>query len=100
MPDLPAMLRVAGRVCVVVGGGPVAARRAKALAEAGALVRVIAPKVDAAIQELDVTIEPRPYRSGDLEDAFLVVVATDDAKLNAAVATDAHRIGALVNRAD
>ena len=100
MPDLPIMLRVSGRRCVVVGGGPVAHRRAKAIVHAGGAVTVIAPRVDAAMQTLDVQIERRPYESEDLVGMFLVVVATDDPEINRAVAADARRLGVLLNRAD
>ena len=42
-PSYPLTLRVAGRRCVVVGAGPVGARRARSLVEAGAQVVVVAP---------------------------------------------------------
>ncbi|MBD7979895.1 uroporphyrinogen-III C-methyltransferase [Oerskovia merdavium] len=41
----PLGLRIAGRPVVVVGGGPVAARRTRSLVGAGAQVRVVAPEV-------------------------------------------------------
>ena len=39
----PLLLDLTGRRAVVVGGGPVAARRARGLLDAGATVEVIAP---------------------------------------------------------
>ena len=45
----PLMLDLTGRRAVVVGGGRVALRRAQALLAAGALVHVIAPRVDPAL---------------------------------------------------
>ena len=39
----PTALRLLGRPVLVVGGGPVAARRAKGLLDAGARVTVVAP---------------------------------------------------------
>src|SRR5205085_12486991 len=44
MADLPVMLRVAGRRCVIDGRGAVSTRRARALLDAGAMVTVIAPE--------------------------------------------------------
>ena len=46
MPDLPVMLRIEGKRCVIVGGGPVARRRAAALLEAGGRVTVVSPQID------------------------------------------------------
>jgi precorrin-2 dehydrogenase / sirohydrochlorin ferrochelatase len=100
MAELPVMLRVVGRRCVIVGGGAVALRRARALLEAGAEVRVVAPRVDAELQTLPVGVEQRPYRRGDLAGALLAVAATDDPAVNAAVAAEAREAGVLVNRAD
>lgn len=100
MAGLPAVLNVAGRACVVVGAGPVAVRRTKALRDAGAVVRVIAPRVEPDFDELDVQVERRGYQTGDLAQAFLVVVATDDPAVNAAVAAEAKAAGVLVNRTE
>ena len=41
----PLLLDLAGRATLVVGGGPVAARRAAGLVAAGARVTVIAPAI-------------------------------------------------------
>ena len=42
MPDYPILLSLDGRLCVVVGGGPVGRRKAGGLRAAGARVRLIA----------------------------------------------------------
>jgi uroporphyrin-III C-methyltransferase / precorrin-2 dehydrogenase / sirohydrochlorin ferrochelatase len=82
---------MAGKAAVIIGGGAVAARRARALAEAGALVTVIAPDVDDAIATLGVTVRRRRYRDGDLAGAWLAHAATGDPAVNAAVAAEADR---------
>ncbi len=56
----PVSLDVAGRACLVVGGGPVAARKARSLLDCGAIVTVVAPDVCAAMAELDVTHHRAP----------------------------------------
>ena len=99
MNDLPVMLRVRGRRCVIVGGGAVAVRRAGALSEAGAAVTVIAPRIDARMPA-EVEQVTRPYQADDLADALLVVIATDDRAVNEQVAADAARLKVLTNRAD
>jgi len=99
------MLNVGGRAALVVGGGPVAARRAAALAEAGAWVRVVAREVGEAAREVAgryerIAVSARAFEPGDCEGAFVVVAATDDAGVNEFVASSARAAGALVNRAD
>ncbi len=76
MTMYPVILQVAGRRCLVVGGGRVALRKVAGLVGAGAVVTVIAPSVDPQIDELDVAIERRPYRTGDVEGFRLVITAT------------------------
>jgi uroporphyrin-III C-methyltransferase / precorrin-2 dehydrogenase / sirohydrochlorin ferrochelatase len=91
MSGYPVELELAGRVVVVVGGGAVALRRARALVEAGARVTVIAPDVASELAALPVTLRRRRYRAGDLDGAWLVHAATDDPAVNAAVAAAADR---------
>lgn len=86
----PLGLRVAGRLVVVVGGGPVAARRVRGLVAAGAQVRVVAPSAVPEIAEADVELVLRDYRAGDLDGAWLVHTATGDAAVDARVAADAE----------
>jgi uroporphyrin-III C-methyltransferase/precorrin-2 dehydrogenase/sirohydrochlorin ferrochelatase len=83
-------LDLTGRRVVVAGGGPVAARRAIALARDGAVVTVVAPQlcedlVD-ALTEGTVTWVDREVEETDLEQAWLVHAATDDRVVNARVA--------------
>lgn len=97
---IPVMLEVAGRRCVVVGAGPVGARRARSLAEAGARVVVVALQVHPSVRLAGVQVEQRAFEPSDLDGALLVVVATDVAEINDAVAEAAAERGVLVNRAD
>jgi len=90
--------------CLVIGGGSVAWRKIAALSEAGAAVIVIAPQV---LPEIRAGIEgggiewlQRDYRPGDLEGAFLVISATDDAGVNRSVWEEAEQRGCLVNVVD
>jgi uroporphyrin-III C-methyltransferase/precorrin-2 dehydrogenase/sirohydrochlorin ferrochelatase len=100
----PLFLQLSGRRCVVVGGGPVAARRALAMAQTGALVQVVAPWAtedicDAAASG-HLTWTQREYETGDLSGAWLVQTATGDPKVDAAVATDAEAARIWCVRAD
>ena len=99
-----AFLDVTGRRCVVVGGGPVAERKMRALVESGASVTIVAPAVtpaiDAAAEAGEIVVRRRPFQPEDVDGAFLVFAATDVAEVNAAVLREARRVAALVNAAD
>jgi len=95
---LPVFLRVAGRPCLVVGGGVVAARKLPALARAGARVTVIAPDLHpdlvAVLRSCGAVHRQREFRDSDIEDQALVVAATGSVAVNDRVAAlaDARRI--------
>lgn len=100
----PVLLGVAGRRVVVVGGGPVAARRAAALADADADVLVVAPFLCEPLADLVAAgrarWRPRDYAAGDLQDAWLVHTATGDREVDDAVAADADAARLWCVRAD
>lgn len=79
-----------GREVLVVGGGAVALRKAGALLEAGARVRLGAPELIPALAAwaAEGRIEHRPGRFVDewLDGTWLAIAATDDAAVNRAVA--------------
>lgn len=93
-----------GRLVVVVGGGAVASRKIEDLLAADARVAVVAPRACERIRDLANAGRIRArwgaYESADLEDAFLVVAATDDEAVNARVSSDAQARGLLVNVVD
>jgi uroporphyrin-III C-methyltransferase / precorrin-2 dehydrogenase / sirohydrochlorin ferrochelatase len=100
MTFYPVELDLRDRLTVMVGGGAVALRRARALVESGARVVVVAPSVADGFAELPVQIRRRRYRHGDLAGAWLAHAATSDPAVNAAVAADAERAGIWCVRAD
>jgi siroheme synthase-like protein len=100
----PVNLLVTDRRCVVVGAGRIAARKIEPLLEAGADVTVVAPDVGEAVRvwagEGRIRLVERPFTDADVDDAWLVITATDDPAVNRAVfeAGEARRI--FVNSAD
>lgn len=100
----PLLLDVCAKRVVVVGGGPVAARRAALLAEAGADLHVVAPFVCEPMADLIAAGQacwlPRDYIEGDVDDAWLVHTATGDEHVDAAVAQAATRHRVWCVRAD
>jgi len=96
----PVNLDLIGRTILIVGGGAVAARKARGLIEAGAgRVRCVAP---AFCDELPAQVDrvPGVYCPDHLAGAALVFAATDRAEVNDAVVRDARARNLLVNRAD
>lgn len=100
-PFLPLFIDAQGLPCLVVGAGEVAARKARALLQAGARLTVVAPACGAAMRELreihPMTWHARGYQPEDLRDPRLVVAATDDEALNSTLAHEARRRGLWVN---
>lgn len=88
---------------VIVGAGTVAARKARALYEAGAVIRIIAPSISPELQSLSldrakISILVRDYAGReDLRDADLVLAATSSRNANETIAADARSLHRLVN---
>lgn len=93
-------MNLAGRRCVIVGGGEVAARKARKLLQAGAEVIVVSPEIGPGIGDLGVEFHRRAYRDGDLEGVRLAFAATDSREVNAAVVREGRERGVPVNVAD
>ena len=104
MSYYPINVRIAKRLCLVIGGGAVALRKVKGLLQAGARVRVISPEVVPELQSLSDSqkIEwlRRGYVEGDLRGAFLAFAGTDDRSVQAMVMREAEKTSVLINSAD
>ena len=104
IPGYPVNLVVAGRRCVVVGAGRIAARKIDALLAAGAAVHVVAPAVGPEVRAWSdagrLTLAERPFTPTDLDAAWLATTATGDPAVDRAVfeAGEARRL--WVNSAD
>jgi precorrin-2 dehydrogenase/sirohydrochlorin ferrochelatase len=101
----PALVDLTGKKVVVIGGGKVGERKVGPLLSAGASVTVVAPEMSARIaqwvEEGKITCRLRSYQPEDIEDdAFMVMVATDDHPLNARIAEAVSGRACLVNVAD
>jgi siroheme synthase-like protein len=100
----PVNLIVAGRRCVVVGAGRIAARKIDALLAAGADVHVVAPKLSEPVREWRderrITVDERGFVASDLDDAWLATAATDDPVVNHAVFEAGADRRVWVNSAD
>lgn len=100
----PLGLRLAGRRVLVVGGGVLATRRVAGLLDAGARVDVVSPVVTPALQDLAdagrVGWHGRAFEPSDVDDAWLVLAATNDAAVNAQVSARCDALRVFCVRAD
>ncbi len=104
MDFLPLCFSVRGWRCLIVGGGGVALRKAQLLARGGAVVDVVAPRIDARLKSLveqcGGSLQLREYREGDIQGQALVVAACDAAAVNQEVARQARQGAIAVNVVD
>ena len=104
MDLLPIFLNIKNKKCVVVGGGEVAFRKATLLLRAGADLHIVAPLVSDELRKLrvdrDCTITLKKFEEADLNDAILVVAATDDLEINERVSVIASKLNIPVNVVD
>ncbi len=100
----PVCLNITDRLCVVVGGGTVAARKVRGLLAAGARVRIISPKLSLYLQQLVAKTQVewinRQYHTGDLANAWLVFAATDNPEVQQRILLEAEQTGQPVNVVD
>ena len=100
----PAFLSLQGKVCAVVGGGNVAARKVRSLLATGASIIVISPLLHTELQALlshsSIHFISGEYAAEQLDNAQLVFAATNNPEVNQRIAEDAHARGIWVNVAD
>jgi precorrin-2 dehydrogenase/sirohydrochlorin ferrochelatase len=104
MGYLPIFLDVGGRQCVVIGSGPSAGARIRALLEAGAMVTVVsreaADRMDLGDEGSRVRLLTRSYQYGDLCGSSLVYITDGDAELVDRAAGEARERGVPLNVVD
>lgn len=106
MNDLfPIFVKLKGRRVLVVGGGKMAALRAKQLLRAGAAVTVVTPEANPEMESLAaagaVELLRREFARGDLaKPCWMAIAATDDAEVQQAVSEEAERCGIFCNIVD
>ena len=100
-PLYPVNLSLAGRRCLVVGGGPVALSKTRELVVCGAQIDVVAPEILDEFEFLEgVICHKRPYVAGEVADYRLVITATSDPEVNRQVFVEGESCGVWVNSAD
>ncbi len=105
MSYYPVNLNIEKKKCVVVGGGKVATRKAKKLMECGATVFIISPVFSKTLVDFSKTTDrmhlfKKKYEPCDLDEAFIVIAATNSKKTNLKINQDAKKRLILLNIAD
>lgn len=100
----PLHVALHGRGCLVVGGGPIAARKVEALLLSGASVTVVAPALGADLEALRGTGRfsylAQEFSPELIATNFLIIAATDRIAINRTVAAAANAHNRLVNVVD
>ena len=104
MDYFPIFMSLRGQPCLVVGGGVVAMRKARALVRSGAALRVVAPVIDQGLRQLAEDsggeVLQREFEAADLQNVRLVIAATDSEPVNEWVSRAAQQLGLPVNVVD
>jgi len=104
MAKYPIFLELSGRRVVVVGAGPVAARKAQALLAAGARLVVVAEHIDDTLTTLcqgtNAELIKSRYSKDYLAGAVLAIAATNNPKLNKRIYKDCQELEVLCNVVD
>lgn len=103
MPLIPLMFDISDKQVVVIGGGKVAERRVKTLAQYTKHILIISPTLTNVLEELfeNSVIKwfKREFRAEDVQTASLIIVATNDSEANKRV-LQAKPQHALINYAE
>lgn len=100
----PVMMNIEGAPALVVGGGPIAARKAEGLLDYGARVSMVAREASPDVRRLHdegrVQLHERPFADADLDEPVIVYAATNDRALHEHIKTECDRRRILCNVVD
>lgn len=100
----PILMKLDDRLCLVVGGGQVAGRKASSLIQAGASVRIVAPKIS---EEIKAVVDSdkaewlqEEFKPEHLDGIFLAIASTDNERVNKTIYDQAVKRAIPVNIVD
>ena len=100
MGYFPFYIDIENKNCVIVGGGKIALHKLKKIIPFNPKITVISPKICDEIKDFGVEIKYRCFTDSDIKNAFIVISATDDEKLNAHIFELCKAENILVNTVD
>lgn len=90
--------------CCVIGGGSVALRKVRSLLKSSDKIMVISPDLCPQLKKLykkkAFEYQKAEYKRKLIKNAFLIIAATNDQKVNTQIVQDANKMGKLINVVD
>ena len=100
----PLFINITGKKIYVVGGGNIATRRVNTCIKFGANITVIAPQVSQQLMTLyeegKIHILQKEYEETDINDAYMILAATNNQNVNEKVVSLAKQLNIHINSAD
>jgi len=99
----PVNLNLNGKKAVVIGGGKVAERKIKGLIDSSANITVVSPeltqRLNDYVQTGEITWKQKVFSASDIQEAFLIIAATNHPEINLIVRKTAapHQLISLVD---
>ncbi len=101
MGYFPFYIDIKDRECIVIGGGKTAFRKIRNLIPFEPHIKVISPEILPDISGIpDIEIIRRRYKDGDIDNAFMVISASDNKNLNEEIFRKCRDKNILVNTVD
>ena len=104
MPLFPMFIDIKEKNCVIIGGGKVAYRKARALLEFRPKIKIVSPKfcneMETLKNEKDMELVKRNFIKEDILEAYMVIAATNDKNVNTLVYEECMKNKIYVNVAD
>jgi precorrin-2 dehydrogenase len=104
MSYYPVLLQLEGKSALVVGGGGVAQRKVEALLDCGAKISIVSRELTESLASMvdagKINLLGDRFHERQLENAFVVIAATDDEDLNREISQKARERGLLINAVD
>lgn len=82
MGYFPFFIDIKEKKCLIVGGGNVALRKVEKLLPYEPKIKIVAPEICTPLSEMDIEINRREFRNGDLNDVFMCIAASNSPLVN------------------
>lgn len=95
--NFPISLNITARNILIVGGGPVAYRKAKSVQKHGGNLTIVALNFISEFENLNCTLLKMPFKKDHIDEKFLVFSCTNDSQVNQDVLLECRKQNILCN---